>query len=77
MYLSPSHWSGQGPHSSQLANLKQTVTGRRGKEEGGHRKAFWPKPEQNGVTKMTFDRKAIMLLPTVSSYKQKALANVQ
>ena len=35
IYLSPSHWSGQGAHSSWLANLKQIVTGRRGKEEGG------------------------------------------
>ena len=34
MYLSPSHWSGQGAHSSWLANLKQIVTGRRGKGEG-------------------------------------------
>ena len=32
MYLSPSHWSGQSAHSSGLANLKQIVTGRRGKE---------------------------------------------
>ena len=31
MYLSPFHWSGQGTHSSRLANLKQIVTG----EEGG------------------------------------------
>ena len=37
IYLSPSHWSGQGAHSSRLANLKQIVTGKRGKEEGGHR----------------------------------------
>ena len=37
IYLSPSHWSGQGAHSSWLANLKQIVTGKRGKEEGGHR----------------------------------------
>ena len=29
-YLSPSHWSSQGAHSSPLANLKQIVTGRRG-----------------------------------------------
>ena len=35
MYLPPSHWSDQGTHSSQLANLKQIVTGRRRKEEGG------------------------------------------
>ena len=35
VYLPPSHWSGQGAHSSQLANLKQVVTGRRGKEGGG------------------------------------------
>ena len=34
IYLSPSHRSGQGAHSSQLANLKQIVTGRRGKGEG-------------------------------------------
>ena len=33
MVLSPSHWSGQAAHSSRLANLKQIVTGRRGKEE--------------------------------------------
>ena len=32
---SPSHWSGQDARSSRLANLKQIVTGRRGKEEGG------------------------------------------
>ena len=31
----PFHWSGQGAHSTLLANLKQIVTGRRGKEEGG------------------------------------------
>ena len=31
----PSHWSGQGTHSSRLANWKQIVTGRRGKEGGG------------------------------------------
>ena len=35
MCLSPSHWSGQGAHSSQFADLKQIVTGRRGKEDGG------------------------------------------
>ena len=34
IYPSPSHWSGQGVHSSQLANLKQIATRRRGKEEG-------------------------------------------
>ena len=57
MYLYPSHWSGQGAHSSRLANLKQIVTGRIGKEEGGCRKAFKLKPEQNGVTKISFDSK--------------------
>ena len=65
MCLSPSHWPSQGTHSSPLANLKHIVTGRRGKEEGGHRKAFHPKPEQNRVTKISFDRKDIMLLFTV------------
>ena len=34
LYLSASHWSGQGTCSSWLANLKQTVAGRGGKEEG-------------------------------------------
>ena len=34
VYLFPSHWLGWGTHSSQLANLKQIVTGRRGKEGG-------------------------------------------
>ena len=33
-YLSPSHGSGQGTHSSRFTNLKQTVAERRGKEEG-------------------------------------------
>ena len=61
MSLSPSHGSGQGAHSSWLANLKQIVTGRRGKEEGGCRKAF----QQNGVTKTSSDRKDIMLLSTM------------
>ena len=63
MCLSPSHWSGQGAHSSQFADLKQIVTGKRGKEDGGgHRKA---KPEQNRVTKISFNRKDIMLLSTI------------
>ena len=35
MYLSPSHGSGQGAHSSWMADLKQTVTGRRRKEDWG------------------------------------------
>ena len=61
IYLSPSYWSGQGAHSSWLDNLKQIVTERRGKEEGGHRKAF----QQNGVIKISFDRKDIMLLSTL------------
>ena len=42
VYLSPSHWSGHGAHSSWLANLKQIVTGKRGKrgwEEGVSDKA--------------------------------------
>ena len=60
IYLSPSHWPGQGAHSSPLANLKHIVNGRRGKGVG-HRKA---KLEQNGVTKISFDRKDIMLLST-------------
>ena len=37
----PFHWSGQGAHSSLLANLKQIVTGRRGKEEGGGECLQW------------------------------------
>ena len=32
--LSPPHGSGQGAHSSRLANMKQIVTGRRGKGRG-------------------------------------------
>ena len=35
IYLSPSHWSGQGAPSSGLANLKQIVPGRRGNKEEG------------------------------------------
>ena len=33
-YLSPSHWSGQGAPSSWLADLKQGVPGRSGREAG-------------------------------------------
>ena len=43
------------------------VTGRRGKEEGGRRKAFQLKLEQNGVTEISFDGKDIMLLSTDAS----------
>lgn len=69
MGLSPSHRSGQGAHSSRLANLKQIVTRRRGKGVGGcRRKAFQQKPEQNGVTKNSFDRKDIMLLSTIPPF---------
>ena len=32
---------------------------------GGCRRAFQPKPEQNGVTKISFDRKDITLLSTI------------
>ena len=56
--------SGQGTHSSRLANLKQIVPGRRGKEDGGRRRVFQPKLEQNGVAKISFDRQDIMLLST-------------
>ena len=43
--------------------MKPIVTGRRGK--GGRcRKAFQLKPEHNGVPKISFDRKDIMLLST-------------
>jgi len=57
VYLSPSHWSGQGAHSSQLANLKQIVTGRRGKGGGARRRVSQRTQEKNGVTKACFDRK--------------------
>ena len=50
MYLSPSHWSGQGAHSSRLSNLKQIVAGRRGKGEVGSQEGVsaknWNKMEQ-------------------------------
>ena len=67
MYVSPSHWSGRGTRSSRLANLKQIVTGRRGKGGWCRRKAVQLKPEQNGVTKISFSRKDIMLLSTTLS----------
>ena len=62
MYLPPSHWSGQGAHACRWADLKQTVAGRRKKEEEVSGRRFGWKPEQNGVTKISFDRKDIMLL---------------
>ena len=57
MYLSTSHGSRQGSRCSLLAGVGG---GRWG--GGGRRKVFHPKPEQNGVTKISFDRKDIMLL---------------
>ena len=59
VYLPPSHWSGQGTHSSQSATLKQIVTGRREKGARGQRRVSQTKQEQNGVTKASFDRKDI------------------
>lgn len=69
MYLSPSHGSGQGAHSSRLANLEQIVTGKIGKEEGGLAGLIQRRlePEQNGVTKISFDRKDTLLLSTTPS----------
>ena len=65
MYLSPSHWSGQGAHSSRLANCNRLLLGEKVKRRGGvSQGVFQLKPEQNGVTKISFDRKDIMLLRT-------------
>ena len=47
-----------------LANLKQIVTGRRGKEDWGGGSQEGMKQEYNGVTKISFDGKDIMLLAT-------------
>ena len=51
----PFPWVRSGHTFFPVGSLKQIVLGRRGKEEGGCRKAFWLKPEQNGVTKISFD----------------------
>ena len=66
--LSPSHGPGQDTHSSRSANLKQIVTGK----GAGGRKAVQQKLEQDGVAKISFDRKDTMLLPTqgCSRYKE-------
>ena len=45
----------------------KSLLGEEGKGRVVRRKAFQPKPEQNGVTKISFDRKDIMLLSTISS----------
>ena len=68
VYLSPSHWSGQGAHSP-LANLKQTVAGRKEKEEGvtGGRL----RRNQNGVTKISHDRRDMLILTLISSKQLK------
>ena len=59
MDLPPSHGSGQGPRSSRLANLKHCSWEKR-EGGGGRRWAFQLKPEQNGVTKISFVRKDIV-----------------
>ena len=54
VHLSSSHWSGQGTHTSLLANLKQLLLG-----EEVWRRVSQTKQKQNGVTKVSFDRKDI------------------
>ena len=41
---------------------------------GGRRRAFQLKQEQNGVTKISFDRKDIMLLSTRSTFQSSLAA---
>lgn len=55
VYLSPSHESGQGAHSSGLAHWKHVVPGRRGDEGDGE--GCPRKQEQNGVARTSFDGK--------------------
>lgn len=55
-YLSPSHWLGQGAHSSQLIWNKQLLGGE-GKRRGAG--GCQMKQEQSGVTKTSFDKKEI------------------
>ena len=56
IHPSPSHGSGQGAHSSGLAHVKHTLTGRRGK--GGVAGRHF------GVTKASSDRTDTVLPPT-------------
>ena len=63
MYLSPSHGSGQGTHSSRSADRHKLLLGEEGKRKGSQG-VSWPKPEPNGVTKISFDRRDMMSLST-------------
>ena len=56
IYMSPSHWSGQGAHSSWLANWNKLLLGKEVKRKGVAG-AFQQKLDQNGVTKISFDTK--------------------
>ena len=65
----PFPWVRSGAHSSQLANWNNCCWEKR-ERRGGHRRAFQPKPEQIRVTKISFDRKDIILLSTVITAKK-------
>ena len=62
----PFHGSGQGTPSSWSADRNKLLLGEEGKRKGveGGRRAFQPKPEPNGVTKISFDRRDMMSLST-------------
>ena len=67
IYLSPSHWSGQGAHSSWLANWKKLLLQKEVKRKGvsGGSSA---KTRAKWSNKISFDRKDIMLLSTISPF---------
>ena len=62
--LSPARGSGQGAHSSRGAIETGCSWEKRERGRGG-RRAFQPKPERNGVAKISFDRRDILSLCTL------------
>jgi len=62
-FLSPSHWSGQGAHSSRWP-IETNCCWEKKERGGRRRRRFQLKPEHNGLAKISLDRKDVMLLST-------------
>ena len=69
----PFPWVRSGRTFFPVGSLKQIVAGKRGKQEGG-RRGISAETEQNGVAKISFDTKDIMLLSTVG-FRQPLLCS--
>ena len=74
-FLSPSHWSGQGAHSSRWPIETNCCWEKR--ERGGRRRRWFQlKLEHSGLAKISLDRKDVILLSTQAPEKGEEMASV-